>query len=436
MIKKAFTRIPAYSFASGVFATATFRQSVITSVGTLINGGLGAIFYIVTARYLGPSDFGLMIVAITTLTLVGDIGDLGTNTGIVKFVGKYASQNLEKAERFLKLGLKVKLGVICLVLIFGFLGSSDLADLLFSEEGLAAPLKIAFVGVGSYLLFSFVISSLQAFQKFIQWSLIQIGTNFLRLFIVFLFISLGILGLKNALLVYTLVPFMGFLVGLNLLSVKFWKVKNEGSIVKDFFAYNKWVALFSIASAIGARLDTFISARLLSATDVGIYSAAVQLVQIVPQCVAAISTVVAPRMAGLSTIGELVKYMKKVQIMVLGIAILALFFVPFATQLLPLIYGKAYLGSTTPFLILFFGMLVLLISVPVHMAIIYYFSYPKFFFYLSITNMILVGFLGWNLISVNGTTGAAITVLLGQIFNFIVPLIWVLRKICTKTKSN
>ena len=42
-----------------ILATATFKQSQVTIVGTIINGVLGALFYIVLARFLGPSDFGI-----------------------------------------------------------------------------------------------------------------------------------------------------------------------------------------------------------------------------------------------------------------------------------------------------------------------------------------------------------------------------------------
>ena len=95
-----------------IFATATFRQSGITFTGTLINGVLGAVFYILVARFLGPASYGLLAVTITVLTLVADIGDLGTDTGLVRFVGKFINTDKLKAYRFLKLGLKVKLLVI------------------------------------------------------------------------------------------------------------------------------------------------------------------------------------------------------------------------------------------------------------------------------------------------------------------------------------
>lgn len=418
-----------YKLLGSIFSTSTFRQSSITFTATLINGTLGALFYIITARFLGPSNFGLMMIAVTTLTLMGDIGDLGTNTGIVRFVGKYAKFDKEKAKRILKLGLKVKLVVAVFAVTLGFFVSPLLAKFVFVKQELSEPLRIAFLGVASYLLFTFVISALQAFQRFVAWSALQIGTNLFRLVLALVLISLGVIGVDTTLLIYSIVPFLGFIVAFRFIPLRFWGVKEERKVAGDFFQYNKWVASFLLVAAIGARLDTFISGRLLSSTQVGIYSAANQLVQIIPQIVVAISTVVAPKMASMSTISELIEYIKKVQAMVLGIAVWGILSLPLIVYLIPLIYGPSYLSSVSVFLILFLAMLTFLIAVPVHNSIFYYFSYPKFFFYLSLGHTAIVAILGWILISSYGIMGGAFTVLIGQIFSFITPLIWVFRKI-------
>ena len=73
-------------------------------------------------------------------------------------------------------------------------------------------------------------------------------------------------------------------------------------------------------------------------------------------------------------------------------------------------------------------MLVFLISVPVHMSVMYYFAKPKLFFWLSAVHLTIILGLGWNLISLYGAMGAAITVLVGQVINFLIPVVWVLRE--------
>ena len=422
-------KLPIITTFGSVFSTTTFKQTSITFSGTIINGLLGALFYILTARFLGPAAFGLMSVAVTTLTLVADIGDLGSNTGIVNFIPRYLNEDKTKALRFLKLGLEVKLFVALTVFILGWFLSPYISSEILLKPELSVPLKIVFSGVGFSLLFSFIISTLQAFQRFWSWSILQIATNSLRVILVLSLIYLGSFTLNNNLLIYIVVPFIGFTAGLLLIPRQFLSVTSEKDVAKEFFKYNKWVALFTIIAAIGARIDTYISARLLTSTQLGFYSASLQLVQVVPQIVVSIHTVVAPKMASMGKIEELVKYIKKTQIMVLGLAGLGLLSIPLVILLIPILYGPEYVPTIPIFVVHLFAMLVFLISVPVHMAIFYYFSYPKLFFWLSFVQLILVSSLSFFLIPEIGVIGAALAVLVGQVFNFTVPLIWLLKRI-------
>ena len=419
-----------------IINSATIKQSAVTFIGTFINGALGAIFYIFSARYLGPASFGLMILAITALTMISDISDLGTGTGIVRFVSEYLIKDRYKAYRFLKLGLKVKIIVSIVVVILGWISSPLIAEMLFSKAELTTSLRIAFIGVSSALLFTFITSTLQSLQKFWSWSIIQIGTNSLRLIFVFALTWIGILTLNLNLLVYIFIPLVGFIVGMMIIKPDFMKVKNEYSVAKEFFHYNKWVALFSLVAALGARMDIFISGRLLTNHELGIYSASNQLVQVIPQFVVAIHTVIAPKMASMDSFKEFMSYLKKTQVMVLGIAILIILLLPIAVYLIPLLYGNSYITSVPVFIVLLVGMLFFLISTPIHISVFYYFSNPRLFFWLSCMHLIIVSVASWIFVSSYGAMGGAIAVLLGQIVSFIIPLIWITMKIKSKRISE
>lgn len=412
-----------------LFSSSTFRQSAVTFLGTVINGALGAFFYIIAARFLGPAQFGLFTIAVLVLTMVSDVGDLGTDTGLVRFVGKHRKENPQKANRFLKLGLEIKIVVSLFVAAVGWFLAPWVATFFFGKPELSNLLRISFLGVSGALLFSFIIRGLQAFEKFWLWSWIQISANAIRILLVLgLFLSLR-LSTSSLLGVYALVPLIGFVAGLFLLGRNFLKVKGEFLEAKDFFHYNKWVALFALIAAFSGRLDSFMSARFLSIVEVGIYGAATQLVQIVPQLVNAISTVVAPKIAGMGTKTELIIYLKKVQLFVLGIAFLGILAIPLVVYLIPVLYGQAYVASVPVFIILLFAMLVFLISIPVHNAVFYYFSYPKLFVWISLGYLAIIATIGFFLIPRFGITAAAASVLLGNIFNFIVPAVWVLKKL-------
>jgi O-antigen/teichoic acid export membrane protein len=296
------------------------------------------------------------------------------------------------------------------------------------KEELIFPIRLALIGIGGAQLFSFSTYALQALQKFWVWSGLNIGMNLLRLLVVLVIISWGILTTNNSLLIYITIPFLGFLVGIFFLP-NFVKVKRELSVAKEFFHYNIWVAAATLIAAIGARADTFISTRLLSFSQVGIYSVATQLASIVPQVIFALGTVVAPKLAGMSNKEEAIKYLKKLQIFTLGLAVAGLIVgIPLSRIFIPIFYGGVYLDSIPPFIILLLAQAVFLISVPAHTSVYYYFGYPKLFVWISIGHLMIILGLGWFLISRFGFMGAAITVLIGTIFNFLVPAIWAIRK--------
>lgn len=413
-----------------IFSTATFKQSQITITGTLLNGVLGALFYIVLARFLGPSGFGLLTIALTTLVLVADIADIGTNTGLIRFVSSNLSSNKDKAYAFLKLSLEIKLIAWGIFFLLLYILTPFLATQVFHKTELILPLKLVAFGVGGALLFTFATSALQAFQKYFLWSLINIFTNSLRLFLILFLGYFSLLNIESSLIVYMALPFFGFFLALFILPArKFLVSKEEFSLSKELFKYNIPVAIFTIIAAFSARLDTYLSAALLSTKELGIYGAANQLVQIMPQLVSALGLVSAPKFASFQSNSQMLAYFKKFQIFVLGLMLLGILTIPVSAYLIPILFGLPYQEAVMPFIVLFLAYLVFLFSIPLHHSIIFYFGRPDVFIWVSLGHITIIGGLGYFMISNFGIMGAAITVLIGMIFNFLYPLIWLLIRL-------
>jgi len=411
-----------------IASTNTFRQTLVTSSGTIINGLLGMVFYILVARYLGPANFGIFSIAIAAIALIASIANIGIDTGIVRFVGRYMSSEKNKALRFLKLGLEIKILSSLTVLGIGWLIMPFATVSLLGKPELLHPLRLALFGVATSLLFSFITSSIQAIQRFWIWSGLNIFINLLRLMAVVFLFNLGLLLVESSLWLYILFPFFGFVIGLFFLP-GFFKVKNEKSVFREFFDYNKWIALFTLIVAFSSRLDIFLSARLLTLGEVGIYSVAVTLSSIVPAIVFAIATVVAPKLASMTNDKDAYNYLKKLQLFVLGLALIGIVVgIPLSYVFIPLFYGSRYLASIAPLSILIVAQAIFLISVPAHTSIFYYFSYPKLFVYISMIHLAILLVGGWFMISAFGYKGAAWIFLIGNIWNFVAPFVWVMRK--------
>lgn len=410
-----------------ILKTKTAIQSLITTSATIINGLLGVAFYILVARILGPAEFGILAVALAALTLIADIANVGTDTGIIRFVGKYLREDSSKVSKFLKLGLEIKVVAFLGVLLIGWFLIPPIAFLVFHNNSFVKPLQLSLFGVGSALAFSYISHAIQAHQKYTHWAFLNIGQNSLRLLMILVLLFLGLADLETVLVTYITVPILGFLVGL-LLIPNFLFAKNEFSVAREFFHYNKWVALGSLIAATGARVDTFISAKLLSTSQVGIYAAANQLTTVIPQLVFAIATVAAPKLAAMGSMSEAKSYIRKLQLLVLGLAAVILTAIPISIWAIPYFYGTAYAQSVVPFSILLLGQLFFLLALPSHQAIYYYFGKPKLFVVISLIQLMVVSILSWVLIGRWGIIGSATAVLIGNIFLFVVPLVIVINK--------
>lgn len=416
--------------------TKTVRHSAITITGTLATGALGAVFYILLARFLGPSDFGIFSISVLVLTLLADVANVGINTGIVRFVGKYFQHDKNKALKYLKLGLKNKVFVSLIVAAFGSFILPFVAVHIFQKPEFIVPLKIGLIGFLGIMVFSFITSAIDATQRYLISNSLSVGTNALRLLILVALFTTGILTLNYSLLLYSITPILGFLAGLTFFP-RFWTAKDENEVASEFFNYNKWIAIFTAIAALSSRLDSFILTRLLSLEKVGIYSVAVNLSSIIPQLVLALGVVAAPKLASFDSQGKAISYLKKLQIFVVGLAACGLFIgIPLSYFLIPYFYGPFYYDSIAPFIILLFAQLIFLISIPAHTGVIYYFSYPKLFVWISLIHLLLVGGLGWVLISGFGIMGAAVTVLIGNISNFLIPSFWIVNKFRKQTRPE
>lgn len=416
-----------------VILTATFKQSQITIAGTIINGVLGALFYIFLARLLGPAEFGLLTVTITTLVLIADIADIGTNTGLVRFVSLNLAKNPNRAYQFLKLSLEVKLMTWFIFFIAIFLLAPFLATEVFHKQQLIFDLRLAGFGIGGALLFTFATSALQAYQKYFVWSLVNISTNFLRLLTILILSYMMLLNIQTSLLVYIILPFFGFFVTLFILPLKkIFYSKHEVLISKQLFKYNIPVAVFTVIAALAARLDTYLTAALLSSKEVGIYGVANQLVQVMPQLVAALGLVSSPKFASFQSHQQMLIYFRKFQLFVFGLVVIAILIIPILGYIIPIILGVQYQASVVPFIMLFLAQLIFLFSIPVHHAVIFYFSRSDIFIWVSIGNLLIIGLLGYMMTSHYGVIGAALTVIVGNIFNFLYPSIWLFMKLKNK----
>ncbi len=404
--------------------TATLRQSSVTLIGTFLNGIIGVAFYIVVARSLGPYDFGIFSFVTVTIALLSSIANAGTDTGITKFVSKYFLSDKLKALRFLKEGLLLKFIGWGIVILIGFLFSNQIAHLILKKNELLYPFKIAVIGVGGSMLFSFGCAALQSLQKFWQWSFVNVFGNSLRLLLFIFLLFFGIKTAESSILLFIIIPFVAFFVSLLFLP-KFLNIAVRKSDFNELFHFNKWVAVTTVIVALSSRLDSLFSARYLNLTEVGYYAVAVSLSGFISQIVLALGTVAAPKFASMDNKKAAKEYFFKFEAFVLILSIIgAPIGIFIAHFFVPLLYGEVFTASIAPLSILIIAYAVFLMTMPINDALLYYFSNSKFFVWLSIAGLLIAVLSGVFLIPQYGMIGAAYSVLIGNIFDLVVPAVY------------
>lgn len=400
------------------------KDALINISGTILNSLLGLFFFIVVSRVLGPSSFGVFAILIAILVLLSDIFDLGTNQGLVKFVSEnLAKKDKKRVFQFLKLGLEIKIFFGFVLIVLGWFISFFAARFFFPFENFWL-IFLAFLGVLPTLLLGFVFYALQGLGKFVCANLSQIFANIARLIIIFVFLLFGRLDIFTSVLIFSLSPFFGFLLGIYFIPKAFLQVGGELAQIRNFFKFNFWFALYFVFFSIYSRIDTFLLAGLAGAYQTGIYTVASRFLSPFMQISGNFSTALAPNFTRLKNLqlakNLLFQTLKFAAVLVLPM-FLIIFFAPF---LIPLLFGKGYVDSIPSLQILTFGMMFLLISVPATTFIVYFFEKPQVFAILTFFQIFLILAFGLVLIPKFGAAGAAISFLISQIWLFSSSLIF------------
>lgn len=399
---------------SQALRTATFRQTAITTLSTFASAGLGAVFYLLMARLMSPSDYGLFTLAATTALMAISIADLGSGQSLIRFVG----QNREGDHYFpfaiIALRLKIFAGAFCLIVFFLF--ARPIANTLLHQSALGPLLPYAGFAALSMLLISFPADLARGLQRFLLWGGIQVGANLIRLIFLGGVVFLGLVSPRSSLLIFALAPLVFFFISWFWLDKGILTSQVTKDQVRHFWSFNKWTAAFIISSAVTSRLDTFVSARYLSLDQLGIYGLAVTMATFMPQLSGAFGAVTSAKFASFTDPDHAARYLKKAILFTTAVSLaVAVAMVPTAMFVI-WFTGGAYSASLIPFLILLSALVLFTSLNPLRDSLFYYHARPDLFLWASLGQSAVIVIVGPQLIPRFGVIGSASTVLISLLF--------------------
>lgn len=382
-----------------------------TAWSFLSKGVTFVLFYILNiylARVLGVDLFGQWSFFYSILSIVLLFSYFGINASSKKFVAEHnKTENLSAVLRS-ALSARLLFSFIFSVLLavfhnkLAFLINKPELSLLFL---FSAPL-VFFSGVTEFLKDIFI-----GFRKNKYNFLINVIEYGLKLFLVWLFFDISI-SLATIINSYSIGLLVATVFGLLVFYFNFYcsAEKTNKSYFKDIIRYSIPLFAISIGFWTATEIDTIMLGYIMSSYDVGIYSAAKQIVIKLPHIAVAISMGTMPLFAKLNgknhnklkkLFGKLLKYNSLIY------GIISIIILSSSFCFMKLIYGADYASSYQPLMLLLPYLIMFSFSVFLSSFLDYQGLAKKRAINLSIT-VVLNIILNYILIPKYGINGAAI----------------------------
>lgn len=372
------------------------------------------------ARGLGPEKYGYFTIFFVFMTLTWQISS-SFDTAYLRYAKTTTS---EDKEIFLNASifLKVILGLI-VIIIFAFSGRR-FSGIFFKNDNMFYMIAFGIIS-GFFMNFQISMSNLMRekdkFGLFVFW-------NNINTYLVFAILCLSYLLAVRLDLAKILTIYGASSITIGLVCILFLRrevgdkfLKIDFMNLKKFIFFSSWVLLLTVVVYVLERVDVIFLSRYLLSSDVGIYSAAVQLIMIISVVTGTLGYVFMPKaMTALKSKAIFREYIKDAMIPValVNLLIVILFFT--AEMIVKIVFGAQYIGAVPAFRILCVGKLFYSFYQPLSF-IFYALDEPNIRFMLEALTLIIAMCMLMILIPrygiVGGATAISTSLVIGSVFS-------------------
>ena len=353
------------------------KSAITLLIGILLSKILSYVYRVIIARTYGPDIYGIFLLASSIAGILIFAVLMGFDSGIVRFIPLYKSKNkikninyISKFSFFTTLILSIITGFILFAL------SNIISINIFHEPRLIYYLKvfsflIPVVAVGNYF-----IAVLNAYEKIGWYSFIEnIWKSFMNVLFLILLIIIGISSNSvplSFLIASTSTLIISYIAVHKYTPHETYKVKSKLKTKdkkvtrKEFVSFSLPLLFYSVISVIMAWIDSFSIGYFKSATEVGIYNAAVPialLLYMAPQLFTKLFLPMISREYGnkrIEVIRQLTQQVGK-WILLINFPLFLLLFL-FPESFIRILFGSEFTSAATALKILLIGTLFLSIS--------------------------------------------------------------------------
>jgi O-antigen/teichoic acid export membrane protein len=247
------------------------------------------VYRLIVARYYGPGDYGLISIGLSVITVLIAIVILGMDSGIIRYVSEFRTRNDQsRLKGAIRTPMKISLPFAVAMATFLFMLAPSFAGLFAKDIETQTALTIIFQIISITLPFSvcynYLLVAIKGFKRMdynvyadnIFYSIVLVVS-------VALF-SLAGFGIEGIAWSYAITVIASFLFVFYFFNTRIFRIFGGTKAVTDIRALMKYsVPLFigTMAGIIIFSFDTIMLGVFKTASDVGVYNAALPTAKII-----------------------------------------------------------------------------------------------------------------------------------------------------------
>jgi len=408
------------------------REVLMTYSGQIVGSGLGFVVQLLLQRELGPSDYGVLSIAVSIGTFAGVLTDVGLSHAMIRFGSKWLAEapGTPKAIARCAAALRMRLVLAAVVSVSGYLASGWILDTFYGgSPALERPLRWIFVTLFAHTLFGYWMFFIQTFQRFGLRSIITVTFSIVRLAAYLALVSLGLVTPASVVILDAGVNLTAFLVAMRfsprgLLRPPVDELRAAG---REILPYLRFTGVLIVADTVFNELDVLMLGMLADEATTGLYRAAWTYAMVLNFLSISVSNVLFPKITSFSDFAELKAFVKRALRMTSVLAVATLPALPAVSWWIPW-YEPRYADAVGIFWIMYVGVAFDLVIGPLGYTL-YSLNRPDVLVKLALLKVALNAGGNWLLIPSFGAQGAAWATIVTRVFGGLIAVLVMVRTI-------
>jgi len=405
------------------------KGSSIVFIGIFISKFLAYVYRLLIAR-VGPEQYGLFSIALGLTGILVTISVLGLNLGLMRYIPFFkGKEDNEKILLTIRESLKLTAAISLFFSILVFFLSEKISIGLFNNHELIPILKIMslsiFFGTLTFMLYDLMIAFQKAKYHVLIKNFFENAIKIVLTFILIYIIGIGALGAAYGYLFSLIISLFVAIYMVNKYVFRFITIKKiYGGIKirKELVSYSMPLMFSDLSISIIVWTDTLILGHFRSATEVGIYNAALPTAHLMYLIPYALMMLFLPVLTESYSKGEKEVlnsiYLRVTKWIFFTNLMLVSFFVLFSRIIMKNLFGQEYISGNIVLIILSLGLFLGYLIEPTERMFMIL-KKTKTIFLITISVLVSSLSLNFMLIPIYGMIGAAIAAAITQILIFL-----------------